>query len=217
VAVQWITPGELPNLWDGAEGIPDDVIDGMLDASRDACEAWLPAEGDPERPRDRTIRLGQLTLVRGLWNDAIAGEDGTIGADGFDYNPPWLAREARRMMRPQRAGNSLATGHDDIPEVLNPDPVTVTWDDGSSVYLTRDAGIVTAIVTPAAIVASSVRPIPANYGPAGMTLQMSTGSGYVFVVDEVGGIGEVGMYLIPQPGELAAAVFTWLADPVVTP
>ena len=64
-----------------------------------------------------TIRLAQLALVRGLWNDAIGGEDGEIGADGFDFNPPWLAREARRMMRPPRGGNSLPTGHDPEPEV----------------------------------------------------------------------------------------------------
>ena len=112
MAVEWLTAEDLPDLWSDAEGIDEELIEGMLDAARDACEAWLPAEDDPQRPRDRTIRLAQLTLIRGLWNDAIGGEDGTIGADGFDYSPPWLAREARRMMRPQRGGNSLPTGHD---------------------------------------------------------------------------------------------------------
>lgn len=118
MAVQWITPEELLTLWDGAEGIPTDLMQPLLDAAQDACEDWLPAEDDPERPRDTTIRVAQLTMVRGLWNDALAGEDGLIGGDGFDYNPPWLAREARRMMRPTRGGNSLATGHDEIPEVV---------------------------------------------------------------------------------------------------
>ena len=33
---------------------------------------------------------------------ALRGDDGVIGGDGFDFNPPWLAREARRLMRPQR-------------------------------------------------------------------------------------------------------------------
>ncbi|WP_067200135.1 hypothetical protein [Microbacterium sp. XT11] len=120
MAVEWITPDELPNLWDTAEGIDDDLRADLLDAAQDACEAWLPAEGDPERPRDRTIRLAQLSLVRGLWNDAIGGESGDIGADGFDFNPPWLAREARRMMRPPRGGTSLATGHDPDPEPVVP-------------------------------------------------------------------------------------------------
>ncbi|HWU29345.1 MAG TPA: hypothetical protein VN041_09680 [Microbacterium sp.] len=118
MAVDWITPDDLPALWPDSEGVPSEMLQPMLDAAQDACEAWVPAEGDPERPRDATIRLGQLTLVRGLWNDALAGEDGLLGADGFDYNPPWLAREARRMMRPQRGGNSLATGHDEFPEVI---------------------------------------------------------------------------------------------------
>lgn len=111
--VDWITPEELPDLWSDAADLPTEMLQPMLDAAQDACEAWVPAEGDPERPRDSTIRLAQLALVRGLWNDALAGEDGLIGADGFDYNPPWLAREARRMMRPQRGGGGLATGHDE--------------------------------------------------------------------------------------------------------
>lgn len=114
--VDWITPEELPDLWDTAAGIDVELRDDLLNAAQDACEAWLPATDDPERPSDRTIRLAQLALVRGLWNDAIGGEDGTLGADGFDYNPPWLAREARRMMRPPRGGNSLPTGHDPEPE-----------------------------------------------------------------------------------------------------
>lgn len=118
MAVQWITPLELPDLWDGAEGIPADMVGLMLDAAQAACEAWAPAVGDPERPTDSTIRLAQLAMVRGLWNDALAGDDGSIGSDGFDYNPPWLAREARRMMRPARGGTSLATGHDEFPEVV---------------------------------------------------------------------------------------------------
>lgn len=112
MAVEWITPDELPALWDTAEGIDLDLRADLLDAAQDACEAWLPDEDDPQRPRDRTVRLAQLALVRGLWNDAIGDESGSIGGDGFDYNPPWLAREARRMMRPPRGGNSLATGHD---------------------------------------------------------------------------------------------------------
>lgn len=115
MAVDWITVDELPDLWSDAEGIDEDVAQGMLDAAQDACEAWAPAEGDPERPRDTTIRLAQLTLVRGLWNDAIADEAGSIGGEGFDYNPPWLAREARRMMRPPRGGTP-PTGHDPDPE-----------------------------------------------------------------------------------------------------
>lgn len=114
MAVDWITPEELPDLWDTAEGIDLELRADLLDAAQDACEAWIPDEDDPERPRDRTIRLAQLTLVRGLWNDAVADEAGDIGADGFDYNPPWLAREARRMMRPPRGGNSLPTGHDEV-------------------------------------------------------------------------------------------------------
>jgi hypothetical protein len=76
----------------------------MLDAAQDACVAWVPEEGDPERPRDSTIRLAQLTLTRGLYNDAVADEAGSVGGEGFDYSPPWLAREARRMMRPPRGG-----------------------------------------------------------------------------------------------------------------
>lgn len=116
--VTWITSTELPTMWETAEGIDPDVIQGMLDAAQDACVAWLPVEGDPERPRNNTIRLAQLTIVRGLWNDAIAGEDGTMGADGFEFNPPWLAREARRMMRPPRGGQLLATGHDEIEVVV---------------------------------------------------------------------------------------------------
>lgn len=120
MAVEWITADELPTLWETAEGIDPDVIQDMLDAAQDACEAYVPAEGDTQRPRDRTIRLAQLTLVRGLWNDAIAGDGGEIGADGFDYNPPWLAREARRMMRPPRAGRSLPTGHDTPVVVTDP-------------------------------------------------------------------------------------------------
>ncbi|WP_298038330.1 hypothetical protein [uncultured Microbacterium sp.] len=110
MAVEWITPEELPAMWETAEGIDEDVLEGMLEAARDACEAWAPAEDDPERPGDRTIRLAQLTLIRGLWNDAIAGEDGGMDVAGFDFNPPWLAREARRMMRPPRGGVP-ATGH----------------------------------------------------------------------------------------------------------
>lgn len=117
MAVDWITPEELLDLWDTAEGIDPELRADLLDAAQDACEAWIPDEDDPERPRDRTIRLAQLTLVRGLWNDAVADEAGDIGADGFDYNPPWLAREARRMMRPPRGG-APATGHE-------PDPVEV--------------------------------------------------------------------------------------------
>lgn len=124
MAVEWITPDELPAMWETAEGIDAGVIQDMLDAAQDACEAYVPAEGDPQRPRDRTIRLAQLTLVRGLWNDAIAGEDGGLSVDGFDYNPPWLAREARRMMRPPRGGNSLATGHNPPePVVIEPEPL----------------------------------------------------------------------------------------------
>lgn len=115
MAVDWITPEELPTLWDTAEGIDDELRADLLATAQDACEAYLPAEDDPERPRDRTIRLAQLALVRGLWNDAIGGESGDIGADGFDYNPPWLAREARRMMRPPRGGVP-ATGHEHVPE-----------------------------------------------------------------------------------------------------
>ncbi|GAA5205860.1 hypothetical protein [Microbacterium kyungheense] len=115
MAVDWITPDELDDLWDDADGIDDEMRQALLDAAQDACEAWVPEEGDPERPRDTTIRLAQLTLVRGLWNDAIADEGGSIGADGFDYNPPWLAREARRMMRPPRGGTP-PTGHDPEPE-----------------------------------------------------------------------------------------------------
>lgn len=114
MAVDWLTPEDLtagnPPLWSDAEGIDEELLQDMLDAAQDACEAWVPEEGDPERPRDRTIRLAQLALVRGLWNDAIADEAGGIGAEGFDYNPPWLAREARRMMRPPRGGVP-ATGH----------------------------------------------------------------------------------------------------------
>lgn len=120
MAVDWLTPAALragdPPLWSAAEVIDDEVLQGMLDAAQDACEAWVPADGDPERPRDNTIRMAQLTLVRGLWNDAIADENGSIGADGFDYNPPWLAREARRMMRPPRGGTVTPTGHDEPDE-----------------------------------------------------------------------------------------------------
>lgn len=115
MAVNWITSDELPALWETAEGIDSELRADLLHAAQDACEAYLPDEDDPERPRDRTIRLAQLTLVRGLWNDAIADEAGGIGGDGFDYNPPWLAREARRMIRPPRGGVP-ATGHDLDPE-----------------------------------------------------------------------------------------------------
>lgn len=117
MAVEWITREELPEMWSTAEGIEETVIQGMLDAAQDACEAWLPDDDDPERPRDSTVRLAQLTLVRGLWNDAIADEGGSIGGEGFDYNPPWLAREARRMMRPPRGGVP-ATGHEPDPEPI---------------------------------------------------------------------------------------------------
>lgn len=110
----WLTSDELAELW---PDMPEDpsalIVELLLTASQDAAEAWLPAVGDPERPRDNTIKLGHFTLVRGIWNDAIGGDDGVIGGDGFDFNPPWLAREARRLMRPQRGGNSLATGHDE--------------------------------------------------------------------------------------------------------
>ena len=109
--MDWLTPEQVKARWADAEAIDDDLLDDLLTAAQDACEAYLPAEDDPQRPRDNTIRLAQLTLVRGLWNDALADSDGQIGADGFDYNPPWLAREARRMMRPQRAG-APPTGHD---------------------------------------------------------------------------------------------------------
>lgn len=116
--VTWLTPTDLrtgnPPMWSAAEDIDDPTLQGMLDAAQDACEAWLPAADDPERPRDTTITMAQLTLVRGLWNDAIADDAGSIGAAGFDFNPPWLAREARRMMRPPRGAQSLPTGHDDL-------------------------------------------------------------------------------------------------------
>lgn len=116
----WLTPADLPARWSTAEDIDAELLQELLDAAADACEAWLPEVGDPARPRDTTIRLAQLTLVRGLWNDAIADEAGSIGGDGFDYNPPWLAREARRMMRPPRGGVP-ATGHDPAP--VEPEPV----------------------------------------------------------------------------------------------
>lgn len=119
MAVDWITPEKLIEMWDTAEGIDEDLAQSLLDAAQDACEAWLPDTDDPERPRDTTIRLAQLALVRGLWNDAIGDETGSIGGDGFDYNPPWLAREARRMMRPPRGGVP-ATGHDAEPEPVTP-------------------------------------------------------------------------------------------------
>ncbi len=103
---------DLAELW---PDLPESELmqELLLEAAQDACEAWLPAIGDPERPKDGTIKLAHYTLVRGIWNDAIAGDDGTLGGDGFDFNPPWLAREARRLMRPQRAGNTLATGHNE--------------------------------------------------------------------------------------------------------
>ena len=56
MAVEWITPEELPAMWETAEGIDEDVLEGMLEAARDACEAWAPAEDDPERPGDRMMR-----------------------------------------------------------------------------------------------------------------------------------------------------------------
>lgn len=115
MAVIWHTTATARNAWADANAIDDETLTGLLDAARDACEAWAPAEGDPERPRDTTIRIAQLTLARGIFNDAVADEGGGIGAEGFDYNPPWLAREARRMMRPPRGGVP-ATGHDEIPE-----------------------------------------------------------------------------------------------------
>ena len=116
--VKWLTPDDLEELWSDAEAIGETVRQLMLDAAQDACEAYLPAEDDPERPRDGTVRLAQLALVRGLWNDAIADEGGSIGGDGFDYSPPWLAREARRMMRPPRGG-APATGHDPDPPAVS--------------------------------------------------------------------------------------------------
>lgn len=118
MAVEWIDADELPDLWSGAEGIPEELIEPLLDTAKDACLAWVPAEGDPERPSDSAIRLAQLTLVRGLWNDAVADESGSIGGDGFDYNPPWLAREARRMMRPPRGGVP-PTGHNGDDEATS--------------------------------------------------------------------------------------------------
>jgi hypothetical protein len=111
MALEWLTPDEVLERWSDAESIDDDMLQEMLDAAKDACVAWLPEEDDPECPSDSSIRLAQLTLVRGMWNDALADEAGSIGAEGFDYSPPWLAREARRMMRPQRGGTP-ATGHD---------------------------------------------------------------------------------------------------------
>jgi len=157
-------------MWSAAEDIDDAVLQGMLDAAADACEAWLPDEDDPERPRDTTIRMGQLTLVRGLWNDAIADEAGTIGGDGFDYSPPWLAREARRMMRPPRGGRHAATGHDDlddddpIPDIPAPAPAIVLTDLGTpdtgtavpdvTVTFARAAGIASLTVATATGVAN---------------------------------------------------------------
>lgn len=122
MALEWLTLEDLrgnddadppvPARWPDAAEIPDGLLQDLLDAAADACVAWLPEEGDEERPRNGTIRLAQLALVRGLWNDAIGDESGSIGGEGFDYNPPWLAREARRMMRPPRGGVP-ATGHEE--------------------------------------------------------------------------------------------------------
>lgn len=136
--VTWLTPAELPARWSDASDIDDGMLQEMLDAAADACEAWLPEVGDPERPRDTTIRLAQLALVRGMWNDAIGDETGSIGGEGFDYNPPWLAREARRMMRPPRGGVP-ATGHETLPLLVNPEIVEDPSDPGTFIIgLTPD-------------------------------------------------------------------------------
>ncbi|CAG7618417.1 hypothetical protein ACFPZL_01140 [Leucobacter soli] len=99
----WLTPEEARARWLDA---PEDEaqLAELLEAAREACEAYAPAEDDPERPGWPALRRAQETHVRNLWNAALAApSSGDFGEGSYTVSTHPLDWHVKQMLRPARA------------------------------------------------------------------------------------------------------------------
>jgi hypothetical protein len=106
------------------------------------------------------------------------------------------------------------------------DPVTVTWPDGSTVALSRENDIVTAVVSPGdpEDLPGGTQPLPTEFTPTGFVHQLAFASTdaagpvpgkYLLTIIEDAGAATVQLMPSGGPGPYQPFAARWLADPLV--
>lgn len=96
---KWATEADLPEVWQ--EGAQIYGIDLFLEAAQVACEAFAPplAE-DADVPPN--YKLAVIMQARNMWNATEVNASGSVGSEGYVFQPRPLDWHVTALLRPRR-------------------------------------------------------------------------------------------------------------------
>lgn len=103
--VGWLDTDDVAELWFDAPDGPE-LVD-LLTVAYEVCEAFAPAippepDGTPGQVPKRYERA-QLLQAKHVWARSKAGNQDSIGPDGYQVSTFPLVLEARSLLRPKRS------------------------------------------------------------------------------------------------------------------
>ena len=98
--VGWVDPATLPDEWMDAPDEPE--LSNLLKAAFEVCSAYAPSLAEGETVPDSYV-LAQKLQTKHLYARSKAGNQDSIGPDGYAISTFPLVLEARNLLRPKRS------------------------------------------------------------------------------------------------------------------
>ncbi|MEV8029637.1 hypothetical protein [Cellulosimicrobium funkei] len=101
----WVTLDEVDGLWPGTDPLPEEFPTVHLMAAYEQCVAFLPeAEEYPATP---SRKLAQVLQARALMRVQNAGDQSSMGPDGFTVTVFPMDWTVKNLLRPKRGAPNV--------------------------------------------------------------------------------------------------------------
>ena len=103
----WLTAAtdpRLPDLWDGAADLTTAGLELILAAAREQCEAYGPAQADPDVIPSGWV-IAQVLQARSLVRAGFVGSNDQAGGYGDTVTVYPMDWQVKNLLRPKRKAN----------------------------------------------------------------------------------------------------------------